>query len=362
MMRFITIISLFLTFSAQAGQLGFQVNLPPGFSIDIYAEDLPGVRSMALGEKGTVFAGSRAAGKVYAVRDTDGDGRADISRVIAYGLDSPNGTAFRDGSLYVAEIGRVIRFDGVENSLDDPSGYDVVFDYLPEDRWHGWKYIAFGPDDRLYIPVGAPCNVCEKGVPYAALHSIKYDGTDFRTEASGIRNTVGFDWNPETGSLWFTDNGRDRMGDNAPPDELNRLTERGGHFGYPFFHGGDISDPAHGEGKNESDYIRPEVKLPAHVAPLGMKFYTGEMFPEKYRGGIFIAEHGSWNRSSKVGYRVTFVSVDDDRASGYENFASGWLAEDTVHGRPVDILLLPDGSLLVSDDKSGKIYRISYGE
>lgn len=349
-----TVIMLMAALSAYAEN----ISLPEGFTIDVYAERLHGARSMALGNDGTIYVGTRTTGNVYAVRDTDGDGISDRRWIIAKGLNSPNGVAFRDGALFVAEISRVIRFDNIGADLQNPPEPETVFDKLPDDTHHGWKYIAFGPDGRLYIPVGAPCNICDEGLPYAALHSIKPDGSDFRNEAKGIRNTVGFDWNPVTGKLWFTDNGRDWLGDDLPPEELNRIDSRNQHFGYPYCHAGEIPDPEFGSEADCADFVKPQVTFQAHTAPLGMKFYNGDMFPEKYRGGMFIAQHGSWNRSTKVGYRVMFVTVDGDK----EVFAEGWLKDGDVTGRPVDILVLNDGSMLISDDRQGRIYRVVYGK
>ncbi|WP_081646868.1 PQQ-dependent sugar dehydrogenase [Limisalsivibrio acetivorans] len=357
----LTILSLLISITAYAEKPDFAVDMPDGFSIEIFADDLPGARSMVMGDEGTLFVGSRGAGNVYAVRDTDGDGTADKKWVIAEGLNSPNGTAFRNGSLYIGEIHRIIRFDNIEDRLDNPPEPVVVYDELPNDDWHGWKYISFGPDGRLYIPVGAPCNVCDEGHPFAALHSIKPDGTDFRTEATGIRNTVGFDWNPKTGTLWFTDNGRDWLGDTLPPDELNRIKGENTDFGYPYCYGDGVKDPAFSTDKDCTKTVYPQVNLTAHVAALGMKFYDGDMFPEEYRGGIFFAMHGSWNRSTKVGYKVYFVKVENDKAVSHKDFATGWLDDGYVNGRPVDIFIMPDGSMLVSDDKAGQIYRIEYG-
>jgi glucose/arabinose dehydrogenase len=237
----------------------------------------------------------------------------------------------------------------------------VVVDGLPEETHHGWKYIAFGPDGKLYVPVGAPCNICNPDPPFATILRMNPDGTEREVVARGVRNSVGFDWHPETEALWFTDNGRDWMGDDRPPCELNRVSEPGQHFGYPFVHGADLLDPEFGSGKDPADYTAPVQELGPHVAPLGMEFYTGAMFPEAYRGQVLIAEHGSWNRSDKIGYRVTLVRLDETReAAAYEPFARGWLQGESNWGRPVDLEQLPDGSLLVSDDQTGAIYRISY--
>ena len=336
------------------------ITLPPGFTIEVYAGDLENARSLELSPDGTLFIGTRTEGSIYAVRDTDGDNRADRMWTIARGLFMPNGVQFRDGSLFVAEVNRVIRFDNIESRLDNPPAPVVVNDNFPDDRHHGWKFIRFGPDGKLYVPVGAPCNICEPDDPYAAILHMNPDGSGLEVFARGIRNTVGFDWQPETGALWFTDNGRDMLGDDLPPDELNRATGPGMHFGYPYFHAGDIRDPEFGGGRSADEFTPPAMKLGPHVAALGMRFYTGDMFPEEYRNGIFIAEHGSWNRSSKIGYRVMFVKIEDGRAVDYRAFAEGWLQGQNNWGRPVDVLVMPDGSLLVSDDFAGVVYRITY--
>jgi glucose/arabinose dehydrogenase len=337
------------------------IRLPPGFRIDLYADKVPGARSMALSPGGILFVGTRDEGKIYAVLDRGGKNRADEVILIASGMNMPNGVAFRDGALYVAEVSRVLRYDGIEGRLKDPPRPVVVNDAFPRDTHHGWKFIRFGPDGRLYVPVGAPCNVCEEKDPrYAAILRMKPDGTGLEVFASGVRNTVGFDWHPETKELWFTDNGRDRMGDDRPPDELNRAPRKGMHFGFPYLHGRNIADPEYGGRAGKRTVTPPEMELGPHVASLGMRFYTGTMFPGEYRNQIFIAEHGSWNRSTPIGYRVTLVRLSDGRAAGYEVFAEGWLQGRSAWGRPVDVLVMPDGALLVSDDKAGAIYRISY--
>jgi glucose/arabinose dehydrogenase len=349
------------------------VRLPKGFRIAAYAE-APGARSMALGEAGTLFVGTRK-GNVYAVLPgKTAEGLHEVVTV-ARDLTQPNGVAFRGGALYVAEIGRVLRFDGIESRLSSPPAPFVVSDAFPKDTHHGWKFIAFGPDGMLYVPVGAPCNVCERSDPrYAAILRMRPDGKDLEVYASGVRNTVGFDWRPETGELWFTDNGRDMMGDDIPPDELNRADGKGLHFGFPYVHGKNTPDPEFGGKGKPPGFTPPEWELPAHVAALGMRFYAGTMFPPRYRGGIFIAEHGSWNRTEPIGYRVSFIRLEGNRAEGYEVFAEGWLRKgrplDRIRGRdlykawgrPVDVLVFTDGSLLVSDDRAGLIYRISYEE
>jgi glucose/arabinose dehydrogenase len=335
------------------------IRLPAGFSIEVYASNVPGARSMTLGDRGTLFVGTMG-NRVYAVVDANGDNRADNVITLARGLNEPNGVAFRNGSLYVAEISRILRFDAIETRLNNPPRPAVVTSRYPGDKAHGWKFIRFGPDGKLYVPVGAPCNVCSRPDPYATITRIDPDGSGFEIFARGIRNTVGFDWNPATKELWFTDNGRDNLGDNVPPDELNRAPRPGMNFGFPYCHGGDIPDPDFGKGHPCSNYIPPEIKLGPHVAALGMRFYTGGMFPGQYRGQIFIAEHGSWNRSTPIGYRVTLVRLEGDKAVGYDVFAEGWLQGRSAWGRPVDVQVMPDGALLVSDDKAGAIYRISY--
>lgn len=343
------------------------IRLPEGFAITVWADSVPGARSLSLGPEGIVFVGTRSQGLVYAVADRDGDGRAEDLHVVASGLHIPNGVAYRDSSLYVAEINRVLRIDGLPAHLDNPPGPAVVYDGYPDELSHGWKFIRFGPDDALYVPVGAPCNVCESAneifatitrLPAGALRGP--GGGDPEIVARGVRNTVGFDWHPLTGELWFTDNGRDRMGDDVPPDELNHAPEAGLHFGFPYCHGGDVPDPTYGDRHDCSEFVPPARKLGPHVAALGMRFYNGDMFPAEYRHQIFIAEHGSWNRSVPIGYRVTLVRLDGDGAVSYEPFAEGWLRDGQRSGRPVDVEILPDGSLLVSDDFAGVIYRITY--
>lgn len=336
------------------------INLPKGFIISEYAK-VDNARSLALSPSGTVFVGNRAEDKVYALQDLDNDGKAEKKYVLASGLKVPNGVAFKDGDLYVAEISRILRFKNIEQNLENPS-YEVVYDKYPTEGHHGWKYIAFGPDGKLYVPVGAPCNICESDGIYATITRMNADGTNMEIVASGVRNTVGFDWNPETGNLWFTDNGRDMMGDNFPPCELNKITSEKQHFGYPYCHGGDIADPEFGSKRHCNEFVKPMYNFKAHTAPLGMHFYEGDMFPSSYKGDIFVAQHGSWNRSSKIGYRIMHVNVENGRATKAEVFADGWLdsSSQDVSGRPVDVIELKDGSLLVSDDYSGMVYRITY--
>jgi glucose/arabinose dehydrogenase len=303
---------------------------------------------------------ARPEGLVHAVLDRDHDGAAEEVIEVARGLNFPNGVALRDGALYVAEINRILRYDGIEGALRKPPKPVVVNDSYPTDEHHGQKFIAFGPDGLLYVPVGAPCNICLREEPYASITRLKPDGTGRETFARGVRNSMGFDWHPRTRELWFTDNGRDMLGDDVPPDELNHAPQAGLHFGYPFCHAGEIADPEFGAQKPCSGTRPPARKLGPHVAALGMRFYTGAMFPAEYREQIFIAEHGSWNRSKKIGYRLSLVRLDGDRVASYETFAEGWLQGQEEWGRPVDVLVMPDGALLVSDDKAGAIYRVTY--
>lgn len=339
-----------------------KIQLPEGFKIAIFAE-VENARSLVIGEQGTIFVGNRSKDKVYALRDEDGDHYAEKVYVIDKGLKMPCGVAFREGSLYVAEIDRILRYDNIEANLENPPKPVIVNDQLPNDRWHGWKYIAFGPDDKLYVPVGAPCNVCEREKEiYASIARMNPDGSELEIFAKGVRNSVGFDWHPDTKELWFTDNGRDMMGDDLPDDELNHAPKAGMHFGFPYCHGGDISDPEFGEKRPCTDFAPPAAKLGAHVAAIGMRFYEGEMFPAAYQKQIFIARHGSWNRSRKVGYDVCLVQLEGNKAQKVEPFATGWLDEESqkAWGRPADVQMLADGSLLVSDDFANVVYRIWY--
>lgn len=338
-----------------------QIKLPAGFSISVFAE-VPNARSMCWGAGGTLFVGNKDQDKVYAVVDENKDGLADKVYTIASNLDMPNGVAFHNGSLFIGALNRILRLDDIENKLKNPPAPVVVYDRFPTDGSHGWKFIAFGPDGKLYVPVGAPCNVCEKADPvYASITRMNADGSGVEVFAHGIRNTVGFAWHPDTNELWFTDNGRDMMGDNIPGDELNRAPQANMHFGFPYCHQGNTPDPQFGSGKNCNDYTPPVQILGPHVAALGMRFYHGAMFPSSYHKQIFIAEHGSWNRTSPLGYRVMAVTLNGNTATSYTPFAAGWLQKDgKVLGRPVDVEVAADGALLVSDDYSGVIYRITY--
>jgi len=344
------------------------LRLPPGFQIEVLTAAVPTARQMALGSfkdgKGVLYVGSMGEGKVFAV--VMDQGRATAVHTIASGLQMPVGVAWRDGQLFVSAVSKILRFDGVDHRLRNPPAPITVTSGFPTETHHGWKFIAFGPDGLLYVPVGAPCNVCEPGARYANIQRMKPDGSGLETVATGVRNSVGFDWNPRDRSLWFTDNGRDMLGDDVPNDELNHVEKPGQHFGYPYCHQGDLPDPEFGNKRPCTEFTPPVVKLGAHVAALGMRFYTGQQFPPAYRNNIFIAEHGSWNRSSKVGYRVVRVMLDaQGKVLGQETFVDGWLNKDgagkeTISGRPVDVLAMPDGTLLISDDQAGAIYRVRY--
>jgi len=338
-----------------------RIRLPPGFQISLYADGVDEARSLALGAKGTVFVGTMRAGRVYALVDRNRDGKADEVITIARGLNLPNGVAFRNGSLYVAEVNRILRFDGIEDHLRDPPRPVVVYDKLPMETHHGWKYIAFGPDGWLYVPVGAPCNVCERDPDtYGLIGRLKPDGSEFQVFARGIRNSVGFDWDPATGELWFNDHGRDNMGDDLPSCELNHAPRSGLHFGFPYCHQGDTPDPEFGARRACSEFVPPALKQGGHVAPDGLHFYRGSGFPPEYRGRLFIAQHGSWNRSKKSGYRVIMVTLKDNKVVQSEVFAEGWMQDEKAWGRPVDLLELPDGSMLISDDHAGVVYRVRH--
>jgi glucose/arabinose dehydrogenase len=336
------------------------LRVPPGFTVEVLAE-VPSARAMTMGDNGTLFVGTLTTGRVYAVIDALGE----APEVVAFSgeLDIPTGVAFADGDLYVAEPGRVLRYRDAESRLRNPGEPEVIAEGIPAQKRHQWKDIAFGPDGKLYVTVGAPCNVCaEEG--YGEIITMTRDGDGQEVFAQGVRNPLGLAWHPVTGDLWFTDNNRDMMGDDLPPGELNRAPQAGMHFGFPFCHGTAIAEPeaelaALGDC---ADAEPPARELPAHVAALGLAVYRGDMFPPAYQNQIFIAEHGSWNRSEKIGYRVSLVRLDvtGEKAVDYQPFVEGWLDDGEVSGRPVDVLVAPDGSLLVSDDRGGKIFRISH--
>ena len=340
-----------------------KLKLPEGFLISFFATDVNNARSLALGDNGTVFVGNRKGKNVYALVDADGDGVAEKKYTVANDMNAPNGVAFHDGALYIAEIDKVYRIDNIESTLENPAKPVLINDSFPSEEHHGWKYIAFGPDGKLYVPVGAPCNICndsEKDKRFASITRMNADGSGLEVYAHGIRNSVGFAWHPQTKELWFTDNGRDELGDDMPADELNIASQKDEHFGYPYCHAGVIPDPEFGKGKNCGDYKAPASTLTPHGAALGMKFNTGSMFPEQYKNQIFIAEHGSWNRSKPIGYRIMVATIDGNAVTGYKPFIEGWLTNGEAWGRPVDVLFLKDGSMLISDDHANAVYRVTY--
>jgi len=334
------------------------LRVPPGFRVELWASGLHNARSLSLGERGTVFVGSRTAGNVYAVVDR-GDRRE--VHTIARGLQQPTGITFRDGALFVAETSRILRFDRIEDSLAAPPTPVVVYDRLPKETHHGWRYIGFGPDGALYVSIGAPCNVCEPSPQHAQIRRIVLDTGAEAVFARGVRNSVGFDWHPVTRELWFTDNGRDWADADRVPDELNRVGKPGEHFGFPYCHGRDFPDPEFGRANACSAFTPPVLELGPNVAALGMRFYDGGMFPSAYRNNAFIALRGSWNREQKTGFAVMRVALDAaGKPSEYEPFVQGWLQLDRFWGRPADVLVMPDGALLISDDYTGALFRVAY--
>lgn len=364
-MRYLTLLLAFCSCAKAQQPQDFigEIKVTEGFKIELFAADVKNARSLAQGQKGVFFVGSRGEGNVYAIVDKDGDWKADETHLLASGLNMPNGVAYLNGDLYIAEVSKVSVMRDIDDKLSSPPKMETIRDDFPTETHHGWKYIAFGPDGKLYVPVGAPCNICLKDDErYASIMRMDKDGSNLEVFASGIRNTVGFDWHPTTKELWFTDNGRDWLGDNKPNDELNYAPEKGMHFGYPFCHAGFISDPKFGNKGDCSEFTPPAQKLGPHVASLGISFIEKDVFPEDFRNSVFIAEHGSWNRTTAIGYRITRVELDGNNAVKYEVFAEGWLKNGDKRGRPVDILEMDDGSLLVSDDKANCVYRISYSE
>jgi glucose/arabinose dehydrogenase len=349
-------------FAQGSGTLA-DITLPDGFEIAYYAQNVPGARTLRLSDNGTLYVGTRGAGVVYAIPNAASTTEASTVMTIANGLNNPNGIEVVNGDLYVAEIGRVLRYDDIEANLNTPPQPVVITDDLPTEAHHGWRYMAQGPDGMLYIAIGAPCNVCELQDFFGSISRMNPDGTGLEVFATGVRNSVGFDWHPETGNLWFTNNGRDWMGDDLPPDTLHTAAEPGLHFGFPYCHGGSIPDPDFGNRRDCSEFVRANADLTPHGAALGMRFYTGDMFPAEYTHQIFIAERGSWNRTVPIGYRVNIARLDGaGNVIAYEPFAEGWLNDSTgqAWGRPVDVQVMPDGALLVSDDTANAIYRIRY--
>lgn len=342
------------------------LKVPPGFRVEVWAHGIPGARMMTRGDRGTVFAGTRVIGRVYAITDR-GDRRE--SRIVAEKLNNPNGLAFKDGSLYVAAINRVLRYDDIELNLanvPEPKDLTKAFD-LPPETHHGWKFLAIGPDNKLYVPVGVPCNFCDVDHrKHGNIRRYNLDGSGMEYVAVGVRNSVGFDFHPQTRELWFTDNGRDWQGEDGPQDELNRVPRNAkvAHFGNPYCHAQGIADadlPKAKQGDPCKGTIKPVALMGPHAGALGMRFYTGDMFPAQYRDSIFVARRGSWNKSEKYGYDVVNVKINPDGSAGKVTpFLTGFLKDNKFSGRPVDVMQMPDGALLVADEQNGAIYRISY--
>ena len=337
-----------------------KLKLPPGFNLEVYAAGMANARSLAEGDKGTVFVGSRLVDKVYGIVNKDGKRSV---KVIASGLYRPNGVAFKNGTLYIAELSKVSKIDKIEDNLDNPPKPTMIYDNLPKDEAHGWKFIAIGPDNKLYVEVGQPGNNVLHDDAHGQIRRMNLDGTGAEVYALGVRHSVGFDWNPENKQMYFTDNGRDWLSESVPEDELNRVTKAGEDFGAPYCWQGNIIDQEHGWGKNCKDYTAPVGLMGPHVAALGMRFYTGNMFPKSYKNAIFIARHGSWNKSQKQGGDVVVVKLNKDGTmKSMEPLITGFLDDNKYIGRPVDVLPMKDGSLLVSDDWNGAVYRITYGK
>ena len=363
LLLYLVICNTALVFAQRSSHQDLLKNLhvPAGFKLSVFADNLPNVRSLALGDNGIVFVGTGTSGQIYALEDANKDGFAEKHFTIASGLYMPNGVAYKDSALYVAEINRIIRFDRITDTLAKPPKPVVIYDQLPTAKHHGWKYLRFGPDGKLYSAIGAPCNICKPERPYGTLFRLNPDGSQFEILATGIRNSVGFDWQPETNTLFFNEHGRDYLGDDLPPDELNQWSKFGEHFGFPYCHAGDIADLEFGTEQTCKQFIPPVWKYKAHNAPLGLRFYRGKQFPTGYKNQLFVAQHGSWNRTKPDGYRIALVRFNQHQPISEEVFIDGWLTKDNnVLGRPVDILELPDGSLLISDDHTGLIYKIEY--
>lgn len=336
-----------------------KLKLPPGFNIEVYASGIPTARTLREGDKGTIFVGSRFVDKVIAI--TNKDGKRTVKTLVS-GLHRPNGLAVHNGALYIAELSKVHRIDKVEDNLDNPKP-TMIYDDLPKDEAHGWKFIGVGPDNKLYVPVGLPGNNVPASEKHAQIRRMDLDGKNAEVYVRGVRNTVGFDWHPATKQLYFTDNGRDWVSEDLPEDELNRVTKQGEHFGSPFCHQGNFPDPEFGWGRSCKEFVAPVGLLGAHTAALGMRFYTGKMFPKDYQNVAFIARRGSWNKTVKLGGDVVMAKLNKDgTVKSIEPFLTGFLENNSYLGRPVDVLQLKDGSLLVSDDYNGAIYRITYGK
>ena len=332
-----------------------ELKVPKGFRVEVYASGIANARSLRQGDKGTVFVSNRLLDKVWAVTDHNGKREA---KVIASGLDRPNGLAFHHGTLYIAEGTRISKMENIEDNLDNPAKPVVIYSDFLNHQSHGWKFIGIGPDTKL----GSPCNICEPPATNGQIRRINLDGSDPEVVVRGVRNSVGFDWNPLTKELYFTDNGRDWLSEDLPNDELNRVTKQGQHFGFPYCHQGNFTDREVGWGRSCDEFEKPAALLGPHVAALGMRFYTGKMFPAEYRNGIFIARHGSWNKSKKLGGDIIFVTLNKDGSvKSFKPFLTGFLQNNGYLGRPVDVMVMKDGSLLISDDHAGAVYRVSYG-
>jgi len=337
-----------------------KLNVPPGFAVETWAAGIPGGRAMALGDKGKIYVGSRIIGRVYEITD---DGTRRSSRVVVDKLTQPSGVAFANGSLYVFAIDKVLRFDGIESNPNvQPVDMTAKFN-LPPLQHHNWKYVRFGPDKKLYVPFGAPCNICEPTAEYAQIRRYNADGSGMEVIARGIRNSLGFDWHPKTGEMWFVDQGRDWMGDNGPQDELNRLAKPGLFFGYPYCHAQGIPDQDIKKADACNGVTLPVTVMGPHASVLGTQFYTGKMFPAEYRDTLFIVRKGSWNRNTLFGYDVVTVRASaDGKNAKITQFLTGFMdpKQNNFWGRPAYLLQMPDGALLVSDEQLGAIYRISY--
>lgn len=335
------------------------LKVPKGFKVEVYASGIANARSLRMGDKGTLFVSNRLLDKVWAVPDRNGKREA---KVIASGLDRPNGLAFHNGTLYIAEGTKISKMESIEDNLDNPPKPVVIYSDFLNHQSHGWKFMGLGPDNMLYVNVGSPCNICEPPATNGQLRRISLDGSRAEVVVRGVRNSVGFDWHPVSKELYFTDNGRDWLSEDLPNDELNRVTKQGQHFGFPYCHQGDFTDREMGWGRSCDEFEKPAALLGPHTAALGMRFYTGKMFPAEYRNGIFIARHGSWNKSKKLGGDIIFVTLNKDGSvKSWKPFLTGFLQNNSYVGRPVDVLVMKDGSMLVSDDHAGAVYRISYG-
>ncbi len=340
-----------------------QLVLPKGFQIEIFADQLPGARTMAQSDAGVIFVGTRGEGKVYALIPPKNSQEKMRTITLLSGLNEPNGVAYHQGDLYVAEIHRILKYPNVDQHLDKMPAPIVLNESLPTPKWHGYRVIHVGPDNYLYIAIGMPCNTCnyrEKQPLFGTITRMSLDGKELTPYAIGIRNSVGFDFHPQTKELWFTDNGQDLLGDDTPPDEINRAYKAGLDFGFPYVYGDNTLAPGYTEQSIKGlTFEKPVFKLQAHVAPLGLIFYTGKQFPSEYQNQMFVALHGSWNRSKKVGYEVIQLTLEGNRITQMQPFVTGFLQGEIGWGRPVDFLIPPDGSLLITDDFNGLIYMVS---